>query len=90
MNLLHYRELGRTTAFVSAGVSYLEADARLLLFPRRRIEWLVRGTLGATFRQFTVAGFAPVVRLSHERNISTVGLFDFARTGVDIGITRAF
>jgi len=28
--------------------------------------------------------------VSHERNFSTVGLFDFARTGVDVGITRAF
>lgn len=89
-NLLYYRELGRTTAFASAGLSYLEADGRILLFPRRRLEWLARGTIGATFRQATVRGFAPVVRLSHERNFSTVGLFDFARTSVDIGITRAF
>jgi tetratricopeptide (TPR) repeat protein len=90
MNLLHWREMGRTTAFVSAGLSYLEGDARIALFPRRRLEWLARGTVGATFRQLSVAGFAPVVRVSHERNISTIALFDFARTGVDIGITRAF
>jgi hypothetical protein len=89
-NLLYYRELGRATAFASAGLSYLEADGRILLFPSRRQEWLARGTIGATFRQASVRGFAPVVRISHERNISTVGLFDFARTGVDIGITRAF
>ncbi len=90
VNLLYYREMGRTTAFASAGLSHLGADARLFLFPRRRVEWLARGSVGATFRQFSVAGFAPVVRISHERNFSTVGLFDFARTGVDLGITRAF
>ena len=89
-NLLYYREVGRTTIFASAGLSYLEADGRILLFPRRRLEWLARGTIGATFRQATVRGFAPVVRVSHERNYSTVGLFDFARTSVEVGITRAF
>ena len=89
INLLWYRELGRTTVFASAGLSYLEADARIALFPRRRLEWLGRATLGATFRQLQVKGFAPVLRVSHERNRSTVQLFDFARTSVDIGLTRA-
>lgn len=61
-----------------------------MLFPSRRVEWLARATLGATLRQASVRGFAPVVRLAYERNISTVGLFDFSRTGVELGITRAF
>lgn len=88
--LLYYREFGRTTAFASASLSYLEADGRILLFPSRRVEWLARATIGATLRQASVRGFAPVVRLAYERNISTVGLFDFSRTGVELGITRAF
>ena len=71
MNLLYYREFGRTTAFASAGLSYLEADARIALLPCRRREWLARATLGAMLRQFSVRGFALVVRISHERNFST-------------------
>ena len=90
VNLLYYREAGRSTLFLSAGLSHLGGDDRLFLFPKRRIEWLVRTAAGITLRQVQVKGFSPVIRVSHERNFSTVGLFDFARTGVDIGITRAF
>ncbi len=90
VNLLYYREIGRSTLFGSAGVSHLGGDDRLFLFPKRRIEWLVRAAAGITLRQVQVRGFSPVIRVSHERNFSTVGLFDFARTGVDVGITRAF
>jgi len=90
VNLLYYREVGRSTLFLSGGLSHLGGDDRLFLFPRRRIEWLLRGAAGITLRQLQVKGFSPVVRISHERNFSTVGLFDFTRTGVDVGITRAF
>lgn len=90
VNLLYYREVGRSTLFLSAGLSHLGGDDRLFLFPRRRIEWLVRGAAGITLRQLQVKGFSPLIRISHERNFSSVGLFDFARTGVDLGITRAF
>ena len=89
-NLLYWREFGRTTLFGTVSVSHLEADARLFLFPKRRIEWQARASAGATLRQATVHGFAPVVRLSYERNTSTVGLYDYGRFGVEFGITRAF
>ncbi|MCW2364528.1 MULTISPECIES: surface lipoprotein assembly modifier [Sphingobium] len=88
--LLGWRDMGRTTLFANATVRRLEADARLALFPERRKEWFLRGSVGATFRQIEVAGFSPVVRLAYERNISTVGIYDYRRTTVDLGITRAF
>jgi hypothetical protein len=78
------------TLFGSIGLRRLEADARLLLFPERRREWLYSVGAGGTFRQLTVAGFAPVVRVSWERNASTVGIYDYRRFAVDFGITRAF
>jgi outer membrane protein len=89
-NLLYWREAGRITLFGTLGLRRLEADARLLLFPERRREWLYSLGAGATFRQLAVNGFAPLVRLSLERNASTVGLYDYRRTAVDFGITRAF
>jgi hypothetical protein len=62
----------------------------LFLFPERRREWLYQASGGATFRTLTVHGFAPLVRLTYERNYSTVGLYDYRRLAADIGIARAF
>jgi len=90
IDLLAWCETGKTSLFVSAGLSRLEADKRLLLFPKRRTEWLARAGAGATFRQIKVAGFSPLVRLSYERNHSTVELYDYSRFGAELGIARAF
>ena len=85
-----YREIGRTTVTGSLSVGRLLADKRLLLFPEKRSEWLLRGTAGATFRQLTVHGFAPTVQLTLERNWSTVEIYDYRRGALEIGIVRAF
>lgn len=88
--LLGYREFGRTTAFASAGVRRLVGDERLFLFPEKRREWLISASVGATFRQAAVAGFAPLIRLNFERNASSVGIYDYSRRSAEFGITRAF
>jgi tetratricopeptide (TPR) repeat protein len=85
-----WRDIGRTTVFASTSVRRTEGDARLFLFPERRREWLYQASGGATFRTLTVHGFAPLVRLTYERNDSTVGLYDYRRLAADIGIARAF
>lgn len=89
-SLLYWRDIGRLTVFASAGLRRLEGDARLFLFTDRRKEWLYSLAAGGTFRHFTVNGFAPLVRLSYERNASSVGIYDYRRTSVNFGITRAF
>ncbi|HEX4096727.1 MAG TPA: surface lipoprotein assembly modifier [Caulobacteraceae bacterium] len=88
--LLAWRDVGRTTFFVSAGVHRLEGDAQLFLFPDRRREWLYQASGGATLRRFTWRGFAPVVRVDFERNQSTVGLYDYRRFVTSMGVTGAF
>lgn len=88
--LLLWREMGKISLYGIAGASRLEADERLGLFRDRRKDWQYRVVAGATLRQFTVAGFAPIVRASYERNKSTVGIYDYRRLGGEIGITRAF
>lgn len=85
-----FRELGRTTLVASLGYSHLEADVRLFLFPRRRIDDRYTASLAATFRQIQYMGFAPILRLEYERNDSSVGLYDYKRIAGSIGITRAF
>jgi outer membrane protein len=90
VGLLYWREIGKTTAFVTANVRRLEADARLLLFTDRRKETYLRAGAGMTFRQIQFKGFSPLVRVSHERNMSTVGIYDYKRNAIELGISRAF
>jgi hypothetical protein len=87
---LGYLELGRTTVFATTTVRRLEADAPFFLFNRVRREWFARNVVGATLRQATVAGFAPVVRFVVERNRSTVALFAYRRVAAELGVSRAF
>jgi hypothetical protein len=85
-----YREIGRMTAILNLELGRLEADQRLLLFPRRRVDTSVRAVATLTARQLALGGIAPLLRLSAERNRSTVELYDYRRTRVEMGITRAF
>ena len=87
---LAWRDLGRTTVFASAGLHRLQGDDRLFLFPERRLEWLYQAGAGVTFRQVQWKGFAPVLRVTWERNQSTVGLYDYHRLATTVGVTRAF
>lgn len=89
-SLLVWREIAGTTVYASAGLSRLKSDARLFLFPDKRREWSTRAMLGANLRKLQVAGFSPVIRLSYEKNSSTVGLYRYKRTGAELGISRAF
>lgn len=90
LSLLYWREFGETSLFASATGRRLDADRRLFLYPERRRDWLYGGSIGATLRQVIVNGFAPSVRLSYERNRSTVGIYDFSRISTSFGMTRAF
>ena len=87
---LAWRDVGRTTLTMGAEFGRLRADDRLALLPEARSDRLSRFTFGATFRQFSFGGFAPVSRLVIERNRSTVEFYDYSRTRTEIGIVRAF
>lgn len=90
ISLLGWREMGRMTLYLSGGISRTEGDARLILFTDRRREWLYRAAAGATFRRVTFHGLAPTLRLTFERNVSTVGIYDYRRFAAEVGVTRAF
>jgi tetratricopeptide (TPR) repeat protein len=90
LSLFGWHEAGRVTLTAQVSYGRLKADERLLLFLHRRNETLYRATVGATIRNVQVDGFAPVMTFSWERNRSPVEIFDYARTVVNIGITRAF
>jgi outer membrane protein len=88
--LAAYQEFGRMTLSASIEIGGLKADERLSLLPKAREDELLRVSVGSVFRQFTVAGFAPVTRLVFERNKSTVEFYDYKRTRTEFGISRAF
>lgn len=90
LTMVGWREAGRTTLFASAGVRRTEGDTALFLYGERRREWLATARAGATFRGVQVHGFAPFLRMSYERNQSSLQLYDYRRVAGEFGITRAF
>ena len=88
--VLYWHDFGKMTLYGSLNARRLEADARLFPFTDRRKEWYLGVQAGATFRQLAVAGFAPVLRATYERNWSSVGIYDYRRLGFEVGINRAF
>jgi len=85
-----WRDMGRMT--LTAGIEYgrLKADDRLMLFPHKRSDRYSKLSLGTTFRQLQWRGFAPVARISFERNKSSVEFYDYRRTRTEVGIARSF
>lgn len=84
------RDMGRMTVTAGIDAGRLTADDRLLLLPRARKDRSFRLHVGAVFRQATVAGFAPIARISLERNASNVEYYDYRRVRTEFGISRAF
>ena len=85
-----FRELGQTTLVLSGGYSRLEADKRLLLYPKLRVDDRLTAGMSGTFRALKVGGFAPIVRLHYERNFSTLEIYSYRRLAADVGVTAAF
>ena len=85
-----WHERGRATFFLSATVKRLIGDERNFLFTDKRREWFAAGRIGATFRQVSVAGLSPTVRIGYERNYSTIAVYDYRRVFGEFGLSRSF
>ena len=90
IDALYWQQFGGLTVYGSLGFNRLEADSRQLLFARRREDWLVAATLGASLSQTRIAGFTPLVRASYTRNDSTVMLYDYSRMRIEFRMSRPF
>jgi hypothetical protein len=55
---------------------------------RRDHRWDMIG--GAIFNRAKVAGFTPLVRVTHSDSSANIVLYDYRRTRLDVGITRSF
>jgi len=85
-----FREMGRTTLVGTVSYSHLEADARLFLYPNRRVEDRYSASIAATLRALHLGSFAPLVRLKWERNRSSIEIYDYRRVVAEFGVTSAF
>ena len=55
---------------------------------RRDHRWDLTG--GAIFNRVKVAGFTPLVRVTHSDSRANIVLYDYRRTRLDVGVTRSF
>ena len=90
IEMLYWRQAGKLALFGSLGLNHLEADARLLLFSRRRKDWLVTTMVGASLPESRIGGFTPLLRVSHVHNSSTLTLYEHSKTRVEFGLSRPF
>lgn len=85
-----FRNIGQTTAVLNLSYSHMEADKRLFIYPERRKDDRFAASVSGTFRALKIGTFAPLLRLSYERNISTIEIYDFSRVGAEFGVVAAF
>ena len=85
-----WRDLGRVTLSAGGEIGRTRADERLALFLDRRSDRYSKLSFGAAFRQLALGGFAPIARLTFERNRSSIAFYDYRRTRTEIGVVRAF
>jgi hypothetical protein len=55
---------------------------------RRDHRWDLIG--GAIFNRASVAGFTPLLRVTHSDSRANIVLYDYRRTRLDVGVTRSF
>ncbi|OYY75959.1 MAG: hypothetical protein B7Y43_17385 [Sphingomonas sp. 28-62-20] len=89
-NMYLYREFGRTTVTASLSYNHIEADKRLALFFTRRVNNDFVASLTGTFRQLRVGSIVPLARLTFERRVSSVQLYDYRRFAGELGVATAF
>lgn len=65
-------------------------DGPLAPFATQRRDWLLEGSLSIYKRDWNFEGFAPSLRLTATRNLSTLTLYDQKRVRAEIRFTRAF
>ena len=89
LDALYWRQMGALAVYGTVGLHHLGADQRLLLFPQRRMDWIVTATAGASLNR-SIAGFTPLIRASYTRDRSTITLYDYTKFRVELGLSRPF
>lgn len=87
--VLAYR-LGALTLILEASGVLLAADERLALFPRRRSDTRIDVSAGILLSKIRFADLSPIIRLRHNRNWSTIDIYDINQTRMEFGFSREF
>ncbi len=85
-----FRAFGQFSTVASLAYNHLEGDARLLLYPRRRVDDRFALITSITWRRSDLARVSPFIRFRAERNRSTVELYDYRRVAGELGLTASF
>lgn len=88
--LIVSRDLGRITLFGGSSYSHLQADAPFGLFDKTRRDEYADAQIGLSARFLAIKGLVPSARLQVSRNKSTIGLYDFKRTRLEVSLSRQF
>jgi tetratricopeptide (TPR) repeat protein len=75
---------------VSLEVGRQVNDAPMPLFDLRRRDWTLQASASIYKRDWNVVGFAPTLKLTYNRDFSTIALYDLRRLRAEFGLTKAF
>jgi tetratricopeptide (TPR) repeat protein len=75
---------------VSLEVGRQVNDAPMPLFGRKRSDWTVQASASIYKRDWNIVGFAPTLKLTYNRDFSTIALYDLHRLRAEFGLTKAF
>jgi len=88
--LLLVRERRAMTVFAELDYTRTRGIEPLFLFGKTRSDDRWDLIAGAIFTRAAIAGFSPLVRLTHSDSRANIVLYDYRRTRLDVGLTRSF
>jgi tetratricopeptide (TPR) repeat protein len=89
-DVLVTRRFGGFSLFGQAGYSSTRGRGIIFLFGERRRDRRIDLSAGVIFNRVKLGGFAPLLRVAHSDSQADIVLYDYKRTRLDIGFTRAF
>jgi tetratricopeptide (TPR) repeat protein len=88
--LLLAKRLPTVTAYVDFSYNRTRGLAPLFLFGKTRHDWRIDLSAGIIFDKVRLAGFSPLIRVTHSDSQANIALYDYHRTRLDFGISRSF
>ena len=88
--LLLAKRLPTVTAYVDFSYNCTRGLAPLFLFGKTRHDWRIDLSGGIIFDKVRLAGFSPLIRVTHSDSQANIALYDYHRTRLDFGISRSF
>jgi hypothetical protein len=87
--LLLAKRFRTITAYVDFSYNRTRGLAPLFLFGKTRHDWRIDLSGGIIFDKVRLAGFSPLIRVTHSDSQANIALYDYHRTRLDFGISRS-